>query len=85
MMSKRNVWRRNVAPSFYTRQGVTANHPHNCTRKLSIAMATEAPDPRTFQRWEDAFQYPVPIVRKLEQQLRNNADENREKLRSLVG
>jgi hypothetical protein len=48
-------------------------------------MATEAPDPRAFQSWEDAFQYPVPIVRKLEQQLRNNADENREKLRSLVG
>jgi hypothetical protein len=48
-------------------------------------MATEAPDPRTFKTWEDAFQYPVPVVRKLEQQLRNNANENREKLRSLVG
>jgi len=48
-------------------------------------MATETPDPRTFQTWEDAFQYPIPIVRKLEQQLRNNADDNREKLRSLVG
>jgi hypothetical protein len=52
---------------------------------LATAMATEAPDPRTFQSWEDAFQHPIPIVRKLEQQLRNNADENREKLRSLVG
>jgi hypothetical protein len=48
-------------------------------------MAAEAPDPRTFQSWEDAFQFPIPVVRKLEQQLRNNADENREKLRSLVG
>ncbi|KAF1967404.1 hypothetical protein BU23DRAFT_516528 [Bimuria novae-zelandiae CBS 107.79] len=48
-------------------------------------MAAEAPDPRTFKSWEDAFQYPVPVVRKLEQQLRSNADENREKLRSLVG
>ncbi|KAI4958608.1 hypothetical protein J4E86_004212 [Alternaria arbusti] len=48
-------------------------------------MATETPDPRTFQTWEDAFQYPIPVVRKLEQQLRNNADDNREKLRSLVG
>jgi hypothetical protein len=48
-------------------------------------MASETPDPRTFQTWEDAFQYPIPVVRKLEQQLRNNADENREKLRSLVG
>ncbi|KAL6708336.1 hypothetical protein ACN47E_003260 [Coniothyrium glycines] len=48
-------------------------------------MATEAPDPRTFQSWEDAFQHPVPVVRKLEQQLRTNADDNRERLRSLVG
>jgi len=55
------------------------------TSNSAPAMATEAPDPRTFQSWEDAFQYPIPIVRKLEQQLRNNADENREKLRSLVG
>jgi hypothetical protein len=48
-------------------------------------MVTAAPDPRSFQSWEDAFQYPIPVVRKLEQQLRNNADDNREKLRSLVG
>ncbi|KAF2264289.1 hypothetical protein CC78DRAFT_580593 [Lojkania enalia] len=48
-------------------------------------MATEAPDPRTFKSWEDAFQYPIPVVRKLEGQLRSNAGENREKLRSLVG
>ncbi|KAH9882872.1 hypothetical protein J1614_000238 [Plenodomus biglobosus] len=50
-----------------------------------MALSTEAPDPRTFKDWEDAFQYPIPVVRKLEQQLRNNADDNREKLRSLVG
>lgn len=50
-----------------------------------VVMAVEAPDPRTFKSWEDAFQYPVPVVRKLEQQLRSSADENREKLRSLVG
>ncbi|KAF2016367.1 hypothetical protein BU24DRAFT_370277 [Aaosphaeria arxii CBS 175.79] len=48
-------------------------------------MASETDDPRTFQTWEDAFQYPVPVVRKLEQQLRSNGSENREKLRSLVG
>ncbi|KAF1926508.1 uncharacterized protein M421DRAFT_67371 [Didymella exigua CBS 183.55] len=48
-------------------------------------MANEAPDPRAFQSWEDAFQYPIPTVRKLEQQLRTIADDNREKLRSLVG
>ncbi|KAF2633219.1 hypothetical protein BU25DRAFT_380411 [Macroventuria anomochaeta] len=48
-------------------------------------MATEAPDPRTLQSWEDAFQYPIPTVQKLEQQLRTTADDNREKLRLLVG
>ncbi|KAF2734858.1 hypothetical protein EJ04DRAFT_465806 [Polyplosphaeria fusca] len=48
-------------------------------------MATEAPDPRGFKSWEDAFQYPIPVVRKLETQLRSNAGDNREKLRSLVG
>ncbi|PSN60294.1 hypothetical protein BS50DRAFT_506710 [Corynespora cassiicola Philippines] len=48
-------------------------------------MTTEAPDPRNFKSWEDAFQYPVPVVRKLESQLRSSAGDNREKLRSLVG
>jgi hypothetical protein len=48
-------------------------------------MAADGPNARTLQTWEDAFQYPIPVVRKLEQQLRVNADENREKLRSLVG
>ncbi|EMC96187.1 hypothetical protein BAUCODRAFT_70384 [Baudoinia panamericana UAMH 10762] len=48
-------------------------------------MAVQPPDPRTFNSWEDAFQYPLPVVRKLEQQLRKNLDENRSKLRSLVG
>ncbi|KAF2688563.1 hypothetical protein K458DRAFT_293085 [Lentithecium fluviatile CBS 122367] len=48
-------------------------------------MAAEAPNPRTLKTWEDAFQYPIPVARKLEQRLRANADENREKLRALVG
>lgn len=48
-------------------------------------MANQVPDPRTLNSWEDAFQYPLPVVRKLEQQLRKNIDENRQKLRSLVG
>ncbi|CAI6333654.1 unnamed protein product [Periconia digitata] len=47
--------------------------------------SSAAPDPRTFESWEDAFQYPIPVIRKLEQQLRSSANENREKLRSLVG
>ncbi|KAL8771795.1 MAG: hypothetical protein Q9194_004787 [Teloschistes cf. exilis] len=48
-------------------------------------MAAEAPDPKTFGSWEDAFQYPIATVRGLERQLRNDIDSNREKLRSLVG
>lgn len=48
-------------------------------------MAVQAPNPRDFKSWEDAFQYPIPVVRRLEQQLRGNISENREKLRSLVG
>jgi hypothetical protein len=48
-------------------------------------MAGELPDPLELKSWEDAFSHPVPTVRKLEQQLRRHADENREKLRTLVG
>ncbi|KAL8985767.1 MAG: hypothetical protein Q9177_004350 [Variospora cf. flavescens] len=48
-------------------------------------MAAEAPDPKTFASWEDAFQYPIAAVRGMEKQLRNDIDSNREKLRSLVG
>ncbi|RMZ67111.1 Vacuolar sorting-associated 51 [Pyrenophora seminiperda CCB06] len=55
------------------------------TSRTAPTMATDTPDPRTFETWEDAFQHPIPVVRKLEQQLRNNAHDNREKLRSLVG
>ncbi|KAH0348197.1 hypothetical protein KCU83_g6235, partial [Aureobasidium melanogenum] len=45
----------------------------------------QAPNPREFKSWEDAFQFPVPVVRRLEQQLRSNINENKDKLRSLVG
>ncbi|KAL8693420.1 MAG: hypothetical protein Q9224_003757, partial [Gallowayella concinna] len=48
-------------------------------------MAAEAPDPKTFGSWEDAFQYPIATVRGMERQLRNDINSNREKLRSLVG
>ncbi|KAF2213106.1 hypothetical protein CERZMDRAFT_39609 [Cercospora zeae-maydis SCOH1-5] len=48
-------------------------------------MTAQPPDPKTLESWEDAFQYPLPVVRKLEQQLRRNIDDNRQKLRSLVG
>ncbi|KAF1810262.1 hypothetical protein P152DRAFT_106079 [Eremomyces bilateralis CBS 781.70] len=48
-------------------------------------MATETPDPKTFKSWEDEFKYPIPTVRRFEQDLRHNADENRDQLRNLVG
>ena len=48
-------------------------------------MANTAPDPRDFASWETAFDYPIPVVRRFEQQLRTNIGENKEKLRSLVG
>jgi conserved oligomeric Golgi complex subunit 1 len=48
-------------------------------------MAGQIPDPRSLDSWEDAFQHPLPVVRKLEQQLRRNIDDNRQKLRTLVG
>ena len=48
-------------------------------------MTAEAPDPKTFGSWEEAFQYPVPAVRGMERQLRRDIDSNREKLRTLVG
>ena len=48
-------------------------------------MATEAPDPKTFESWEDAFKYPIPVVRHIEKQLRNDIAGNKEKLRTLVG
>ena len=51
----------------------------------SSSMSAEAPDPKVFRSWEDAFQYPIPAVRGMERQLRRDIDSNREKLRTLVG
>lgn len=48
-------------------------------------MAAPAPDPQHLTSWEDAFQHPLPIVRKLEHQLRQTISDNQQKLRSLVG
>ncbi|EFE38335.1 conserved hypothetical protein [Trichophyton verrucosum HKI 0517] len=48
-------------------------------------MAADTPDAITLNSWEDAFKYPVPTVRRLEQELRRDAESNRDKLRSLVG
>lgn len=48
-------------------------------------MATEGPDPQSLKSWEDAFQYPIPTVRRVEQELRRDIASNKEKLRALVG
>lgn len=50
-----------------------------------MAMTTQAPDPREFKTSDDAFAYPIPTVRRMEQQLRSTMTENRDKLRNLVG
>ncbi|KAI9677682.1 MAG: hypothetical protein M1817_006637 [Caeruleum heppii] len=48
-------------------------------------MATDLPDPSSLKTWEDAFQYPIPTVHRLEQQLRQDLSVSRERLRNLVG
>jgi len=49
-------------------------------------MSAELPDTQSFQTWEDAFdQYSIPVVRGIEKKLHREADDNQEKLRSLVG
>jgi hypothetical protein len=48
-------------------------------------MAGNQIDPLELSSWEDAFAQPIPTVRKLEQQLRRHAEDNREQLRTLVG
>ena len=51
----------------------------------TLAMAPEAPDPKSLKSWHDAFQYPIPTVRRVEQELRRDIASNKEKLRALVG
>ena len=58
-------------------------HGRSCG--ASPVMALEAPDPKTFTSWEEAFKYPIPAVRGMEKQLRRDIEWNREKLRTLVG
>ncbi|GES62907.1 hypothetical protein ATEIFO6365_0014002300 [Aspergillus terreus] len=48
-------------------------------------MASDGPDPQSLKSWHDAFQYPIPTVRRVEQELRRDIASNKEKLRSLVG
>ncbi|KAK1149850.1 hypothetical protein N8T08_003406 [Aspergillus melleus] len=48
-------------------------------------MASDGPDPQSLKTWQDAFQYPIPTVRRVEQELRRDIASNKEKLRALVG
>ncbi|KAM0713637.1 hypothetical protein Q7P37_010599 [Cladosporium fusiforme] len=48
-------------------------------------MAAVPPTPSTLRSWEEAFDHPLPVVRKLESQLRTQISENQNRLRSLVG
>jgi hypothetical protein len=48
-------------------------------------MASDAPNPQNLQSWKEAFQYPIPTVRRVEQELRRDINSNKEKLRALVG
>ncbi|KAL2855434.1 hypothetical protein BJY01DRAFT_204131 [Aspergillus pseudoustus] len=48
-------------------------------------MASDGPDPQSLKTWQDAFQYPIPSVRRVEQELRRDITSNKEKLRALVG
>ncbi|KAJ5887672.1 hypothetical protein N7495_007713 [Penicillium taxi] len=48
-------------------------------------MAPEAPDPQSLKSWHDAFEYPIPTVRRVEQELCRYIESNKEKLRALVG
>jgi conserved oligomeric Golgi complex subunit 1 len=52
---------------------------------VPVASMTADVDPRSFKDWDEAFQHPVVATRKLEQSLRSHADENRRKLRAIVG
>lgn len=52
---------------------------------ITAKMATGTPDVRNLKSWKEVFQYPIPTVRKVEQELRRDIASNREKLRSLVG
>ncbi|EEP78673.1 predicted protein [Uncinocarpus reesii 1704] len=48
-------------------------------------MAADVPDAHALKSWQEAFQYPIPTVRRIEHELRRDIVSNKEKLRSLVG
>lgn len=46
---------------------------------------SDPPEPQDLKSWQNAFHYPVPTVRRVEQDLRRDIESNKEKLRALVG
>ncbi|KAG5297061.1 Vps51 superfamily domain-containing protein [Histoplasma ohiense] len=48
-------------------------------------MTTDVADANSLQSWQEAFQHPIPTVRRFEQDLRRDVASNKDKLRSLVG
>ncbi|KAL4872066.1 hypothetical protein BDV12DRAFT_5931 [Aspergillus spectabilis] len=48
-------------------------------------MTSDGFDLQSLKSWQDAFQYPIPTVRRVEQELRRDITSNKEKLRALVG
>lgn len=48
-------------------------------------MTAQSPEPQHLKSWQDAFQFPIPTVRRVEQELRRDIANNKEKLRALVG
>jgi len=54
-------------------------------RTRIIIMTSGDPDPTAFKEWQEAFQHPIPLTREFEKKLRSHAEENRQKLRTIVG
>lgn len=48
-------------------------------------MASLEVDPTAFNDWEEAFLHPLSATREFEKTLRSHAEENRQKLRTIVG
>ncbi|KAJ8613088.1 hypothetical protein MRB53_037140 [Persea americana] len=50
-----------------------------------MASLNDVPDIATLQTWEQAFDSPIPVVRILEKKLQGGIEENKERLRGVVG
>jgi hypothetical protein len=74
-MARNTEW-----PVSYTFQPRSRHQPFPC-----FIMASDGPDPQNLKSWQDAFQYPIPTVRRVEQELRRDIASSKEKLRALVG